>query len=86
MAGQGSKSDPAEVAQLGYEALMSGDDKVIAGGKHKIMGGMMNMMTEEAAASMALMQMEPAEKQEDASRGNLDGLFFWKLVLVVGHK
>ena len=61
VAGQGAKSDPAEVAQLGYEALMSGDDKVIAGIKNKIVGGMMNLMTEEAAASMARMQMEPAE-------------------------
>lgn len=61
-AGQGSKDDPAEVAKTGYEALMSGDDKVISGMKNKIMGGMLNsVMTEEAAASMARKQMEPAE-------------------------
>ncbi len=61
IAGQGPKYDPAEVAKAGYEALMSGDDKVMAGMMNKIQGGMLNMMTEEAAASMARKQMEPAE-------------------------
>ena len=63
-AGQGSKDDPAEVARVGYEALMSGDDKVLPGMKNKIMGGVMNaMLTEEAAATMARKQMEPAEEK-----------------------
>ena len=63
-AGQGSKDDPAEVARVGYEALMSGDDKVLPGMKNKIMGGVMNaMLTEEAAAAMARKQMEPAEEK-----------------------
>ena len=63
-AGQGSKDDPAEVARVGYEALMSGDDKVLPGVKNKIMGGVMSaMLTEEAAATMARKQMEPAEEK-----------------------
>jgi len=62
-AGQGSKYDPVEVAKAGYEALMAGDDKVLAGTMNKIQGSMMNMMTEEAAASMARKQMEPAEEK-----------------------
>ena len=43
---------------------MSGDDKVLPGMKNKIMGGVMNaMLTEEAAATMARKQMEPAEEK-----------------------
>jgi len=61
VAGQGPKYDAAEVAKIGYEALMSGDDKVLAGAMMKMQAGMINMMTEEAAASMARKQMEPAE-------------------------
>jgi short-subunit dehydrogenase len=45
-------ADPAKVAKDGYEALMSGDDKVISGMKNKMSVGMSNMMTDSKAADM----------------------------------
>ena len=37
-AGQGKKSDPADVAKTAYEALMAGKDHVLPGGMAKVMG------------------------------------------------
>ena len=55
-------SDPADVAKDGYEALMSGDDKVISGMKNKLMVGMSNMTPESTSADMMKKQQEPAKK------------------------
>lgn len=54
-------ADPAKVARDGYDALMSGDDKVISGAKNKMMVGMSNMMSDSAAAEMMKKQQEPAK-------------------------
>jgi short-subunit dehydrogenase len=54
-------ADPAKVARDGYEALMSGDDKVVSGAKNKMMVGMSNMMSDSAAADMMKKQQEPAK-------------------------
>ncbi len=56
-------SDPADVAKDGYEALMSGDDKVISGLKNKVMVGMSNVMPEAMVAE----QMNQMQKPRDAS-------------------
>jgi uncharacterized protein len=55
-------SDPADVAKDGYDALMSGDDKVISGFKNKAMVTMSNMMTDSKAADMMKKQQEPVTK------------------------
>jgi uncharacterized protein len=55
-------ADPAVVAKDGYEALMSGDDKVISGFKNKAMVAMSNMMTDSKAADMMKKQQEPVRK------------------------
>jgi uncharacterized protein len=57
-------SDPADVAKDGYDALMSGDDKVISGFKNKASVAMSNMMTDSAAADMMKKQQEPATKNK----------------------
>lgn len=56
-------SDPADVAKDGYEALMSGDDKVISGFKNKALVTMSNMMTDSAAAEMMKKQQEPVTEK-----------------------
>ncbi|HZI53159.1 MAG TPA: SDR family oxidoreductase [Chitinophagaceae bacterium] len=57
-------SDPAKVAEDGYNALMSGDDKVISGLKNKMSVAMSNLMTESAAADMTKKQQEPVTKNK----------------------
>lgn len=57
-------SDPAKVAKDGYEALMSGDDKVVSGFKNKMSVGMSNMMTDSAAAEMMKKQQEPVHSKK----------------------
>ncbi len=56
-------ADPAKVAKDGYEALMSGDDKVISGFKNKASVAMSNMIPDRKAADMMKKQQEPATKK-----------------------
>jgi short-subunit dehydrogenase len=55
-------SDPVKVARDGYEALMSGDDKVISGMKNKIMVGMSNVMPEKTVAGQMNKMQQPREE------------------------
>lgn len=57
-------SDPAKVAKDGYEALMSGDDKVISGFKNKVQVAMSNLMPESAVAGQMYKQQEPQNKED----------------------
>jgi short-subunit dehydrogenase len=52
-------SDPARVARDGYDALMSGDDKVISGLKNKLTVAATNLMTDQKAADTMKKQQEP---------------------------
>jgi len=55
-------SDPAKVAKDGYEALMSGDDKVVSGLKNKAMVAMGTVMPDEKVADMMHEQQAPVGK------------------------
>jgi uncharacterized protein len=57
-------SDPAKVAKDGYEALMSGDDKIVSGAKNKVMVGMSNVMPESVVAAQMKKMQEPRDKNE----------------------
>jgi hypothetical protein len=59
----GKLGDAAEVAKKGYDALMNGDDMVVTGFKNKMMVGMSNLMTDEAAADQMKKQQEPVNKK-----------------------
>jgi hypothetical protein len=56
-------SDPAQVAKDGYEALMSGDDKIISGMKNKMMVGMSNVMPESTVADRMNKMQQPREEK-----------------------
>ncbi|WP_247237783.1 SDR family oxidoreductase [Telluribacter sp. SYSU D00476] len=58
-------SDPAKVAKDGYEALMSGDDKVVSGLKNKVMVGMSNIMPESTVAEQMNKMQEPRDEDKD---------------------
>ncbi|RXK85765.1 SDR family NAD(P)-dependent oxidoreductase [Filimonas effusa] len=55
---------PEEVALDGYEALMSGESKVISGGKTKMHVLMANMMPDAANAANMRKNMEPSDKTD----------------------
>jgi uncharacterized protein len=57
-----SLSDPADVAKDGYEALMSGKDKVVSGFKNKAMMAMSNVTPDTTLAHMMNEQQKPADK------------------------
>lgn len=57
-------SDPAKVAKDGYEALMSGDDKVISGMKNKVMVGMSNVMPESVVAEQMNKMQQPRDEKK----------------------
>jgi short-subunit dehydrogenase len=58
--GQGKKDDPAEVAKDGFEALMAGKDKVVAGSvKNKVQATAARVMPDEAKAAMHKKMSEP---------------------------
>ena len=58
-------SDPAKVARDGYDALMSGDDKVISGFKNKVMVGMSNVMPEAMVAEQMNRMQGPKDRDGD---------------------
>ncbi|WP_207423093.1 SDR family NAD(P)-dependent oxidoreductase [Desertivirga brevis] len=57
-------SDPAEVAKDGFEALMSGDDKIVSGLKNKAMVAMGNVLPDSVVAENMRKQQEPVDKKE----------------------
>jgi short-subunit dehydrogenase len=61
-------ADPAEVARDGYEALMSGESRVISGGQNKLMIGMMNSMPDSANAANMQKNMQPSDKDPNERR------------------
>jgi uncharacterized protein len=63
--GVSEKDDPAEVAREGFEALMAGKDKVIAGAfKNKLMGGLGSMLPESTKAELHRKQSEPGSANQ----------------------
>jgi short-subunit dehydrogenase len=54
-------ADPAKVAKDGFDALMSGDDKVVSGMKNKVQAAMANVMPDTMLADNMKKQSEPAK-------------------------
>ncbi|WP_222597043.1 SDR family NAD(P)-dependent oxidoreductase [Chitinophaga pinensis] len=59
-----SLQTPEEVAKDGYEALMSGESRVISGGKTKMHVYMANLMSDDANAVNMRKLMEPSTKED----------------------
>lgn len=57
--GQREKADPADVARIGYEAMKSGDDAVIAGWKNKLQVAMAKVLPATAVAEQHRKQTQP---------------------------
>ena len=61
---EGKLADPAKVAEDGFLALMSGNDKVIFGITNKVNVLMSNLMPESTVARMVHKQQEPVTKNK----------------------
>ncbi len=57
--GQSSKNDPAMVAEKGFEALMTGKDKVVTGMMNKLQTAATNVLPDTALAALHRKQSEP---------------------------
>jgi short-subunit dehydrogenase len=64
MVKEGSPADPAKVAKDGFEALMSGKDKIISGLMNKAMVASSNVLPDSTVADMMHKGMEPSDKDE----------------------
>jgi uncharacterized protein len=62
---EGKLGDPAKVAKDGFDALMSGDDKVVSGFKNKMQVGMSNIMPDDMVAEKMYKQQEPVDKEKE---------------------
>lgn len=64
-AGAGQKDDPAEVAKQGFEALMAGDDHIIAGSlKTKIQGNVSKVLSDTVNAEQHRQLTEPGSAHQ----------------------
>lgn len=64
MVKEGPLAEPAEVAKDGYEAMMSGRDKIISGLKNKAMVGASQIMPDPAVAETMHKMMNPSDKEK----------------------
>lgn len=69
---QKNLADPADVAKEGYEALMKGDIRVVAGAMNKMMMGMLNATPDSMNAANMADNMLPTKKPEDERRHQSD--------------
>lgn len=60
--------DPAEVAKNGYEALMSGESRIVSGMKNKMMMGMLNATPDSINAANMADNVSPSGKDEKDKR------------------
>ncbi|KAE8764497.1 SDR family NAD(P)-dependent oxidoreductase [Georgenia thermotolerans] len=64
---QGPKDDPAEIAREGFEALMAGKDRVVAGSaKNTVQVTSARVMPEQAQAAMHARQTRPGSGSEES--------------------
>jgi short-subunit dehydrogenase len=60
---EGALADPADVAKDGYEAMQSGDSKVVSGWKNKMQTAMGNLLPDEVIADQSKKQNELSNKE-----------------------
>jgi len=62
MVQEGELADPAVVARDGYNAMQSGQSKIISGWKNKIQAAMGNFMSDETMADVSKKQTNAAKR------------------------
>jgi len=61
--GQSKKDDPAEVARIGFEAMMDGEGDVVAGWKNKLQAAVANVTPASVLAQMHRKEAEPGSAE-----------------------
>ena len=62
---QGSKDDPADVARVGFDAMMRGDGDVVSGWKNKLQSAIANITPAGVLAEQHRKQAEPGSASKD---------------------
>lgn len=57
--GQSKKDDPADVARIGFDAMMRGEGDVVSGWKNKLLSALALITPSEKLAEMHRKQAEP---------------------------
>jgi uncharacterized protein len=57
--GSGKKDDPADVAKVGFKAMMAGEGDVVSGWKNKLQAAAANITPSPVLAEMHRKQAEP---------------------------
>ncbi len=65
--GAGKKDDPADVAKVGFKAMMDGEGDVVSGLKNKIQATVANVTPASVLAEMHRKQAEPGSAKETRS-------------------
>jgi len=66
--GAGKKDDPADVAKVGFKAMMAGEGDVVAGLKNKIQATVANVTPASVLAEMHRKQAEPGSAEKKAEK------------------
>lgn len=64
--GQQDKDDPADVAQVGFEAMMQGEGDVVSGWKNKVQATIANVMPASTLAEQHRQMAEPGSGKQKA--------------------
>ncbi|MFH5926098.1 SDR family NAD(P)-dependent oxidoreductase [Roseomonas xinghualingensis] len=62
--GQQKKDDPAEVAKIGFQAMLRGDGDVVTGWKNKLQSAIANVLPAGVTAEMHRKMAEPGHKKQ----------------------
>lgn len=62
--GAGKKDDPADVAKVGFEAMMKGQGDVVSGWKNKIQSAVANVLPSGALAEQHRKMAEPGSAKK----------------------
>ena len=62
--GAGKKDDPADVAKVGFEAMMKGEGDVVAGWKNKVQAALAHVVPSEMLAEQHRKQAEPGSARK----------------------
>ncbi len=65
--GAGKKDDPADVAKVGFKAMMDGEGDVVAGFKNKLQATLANVTPASVLAEMHRKQAEPGSAKSERS-------------------
>src|SRR5438034_9022714 len=66
--GQSEKDDPADVAKIGFDAMMRGDGDVVSGWKNKLQSAIANVTPAEVLAEQHRKKVEPGSGTKTSTR------------------